>query len=176
MMNKRTGSNVKKLVISAMFCALVFAATWIFVQVPIGGNVNLGDGALLLCAWMLGGPWAVVSAALGATLADLTSGFALYAPATFVIKACMVTVAMLLAKGLLRLRLPAGLARLLSAACAESVMVLGYFGYEALILSYGIGAAANIPFNLIQGAVGMAVATAMYELLVRAGFSFQWNT
>lgn len=163
--------RIRKIVFSAMFCALVYAATWIYVPAPAVGNVNLGDGVLLLCAWVLGGPWAAVAAALGATLADLTMGYAIYAPATFVIKALMVTAAILVGRLLSKLHMPALIARILSALCAELVMIAGYFLYEALVLQYGIGAVANIPFNAIQGAFGMILACVVYAVLARAGIS-----
>ena len=160
-------NRIKKIVFSAMFCALVFAATWIHIPAPGVGNVNLGDGMLLLCAWMLGGPWAAVSAALGATLMDLVSGFAIYAPATFVIKALMVTVAILIVRLLSHTKLSPRIGRILSAVVAEVVMCLGYFIYEATVMSLGLAAAANIPFNAIQGAFGIALSCVAYELLVR---------
>jgi uncharacterized membrane protein len=170
-MNQR---RIQKLVFSAVFCALTFAATWIFVPAPGVGNVNLGDGVLLLCAWILGGPWAVISAALGATLADLSSGFALYAPATLLIKALMVGVALLVLR--LSARLPSRLSRILSAVFAEIVMVVGYFLYECLVLGitlgidgYGIVSLANIPFNAVQGIFGILLATLVYEVLARVG-------
>lgn len=151
-----------------MFCALVFVFT--FLSVPAGiGNVNLGDGALLLAAWTLGGPWAVVSAAMGAALADLVSGYALYAPATFVIKAAMTAVAILAIPLFDRLRLSARLCRFISAVLGEIVMVLGYLIYEAFVLGYGMGAVANIPFNAVQGGVAILLSGVLFELLIRAG-------
>ena len=60
--------NLKKMIVGAVFCALVFAATCILIPIGIG-NLNLGDGMLLVGAWLLGGPWAVVAAAVGAALA-----------------------------------------------------------------------------------------------------------
>ena len=46
-------------------------------------------------------------------------------------------------------------------------MVLGYFGYACLILGRGLAAAASIPGNLVQGAVGIAAASVVYALLER---------
>ena len=163
--------RLRRTVLGAMFCALVYAATWISVPAPAVGNVNLGDGVLLLCAWMLGGVWAVVAAALGAALADLTMGYAVYAPATFVIKALMVLAAILIVHVLVKLRVPKWLSRVLSAVGAELLMIVGYFIYEALILQYGIAAAANIPFNAIQGAVGVSVACLCDAIMSRAGIT-----
>jgi len=59
--------------------------------------------------------------------------------------------------------------RIVSAVMAEAVMVVGYFLYEALVLKYGWAAAANIPFNAVQGSLGIVLAIAVYELLIRAG-------
>lgn len=44
---------------------------------------------------------------------------------------------------------------LISGLVSEIIMVAGYFGYAALLLGKGIGAAASVPGNLVQGAVGL---------------------
>ena len=160
--------NLQKTVTAALLCTVVFVFT--FLSIPMGiGNVNLGDGALLLTAWTLGGPWAVVSAALGAALADLASGYAIYAPATFVIKAAMVAAALLVLRLLSNVKLSVRIRRLLSAVAAELVMVLGYLIYEATLLGYGAGALVSVPFNAVQGLVAVAVSGLLYEALSRVG-------
>ena len=165
-----THKNIRKLVFSAMLAALVFTATWISVPNGLGGNINLGDSVLLLGAWLLGGPWATAAAAVGAALTDLLGGYTVYAPATLVIKAVMVLVAILVSH-LLR-RFPPFPRRLLSGLAAESVMVAGYFGYEAFVLGLGIlPAATGIPFNLIQGAVSILIANLLCLILEKAGLS-----
>ena len=151
---------------TALFCALVFAATW--VSVPAGlGNVNLGDAVILSAAWLLSGPSAVMAAGVGAALADLLAGYALYAPGTLLIKALMVMAAL----GILRLtrRLPSRLGRILSGITAELVMVGGYFLYESFVLSYGMAAAAvSLPLNALQGGVGILVGELLFCALRRA--------
>ena len=161
--------RIRKMVLSAVFCALVFSATWISVPAPAVGNVNLGDGMLLLCAWTLGGPWAVVAAALGSALTDLMGAYAIYAPATLLIKALMATLAILLTKAFCKLHLSLRVSHILSALAAEIVMAAGYFFYEALFLGYGWGAAANIPFNCVQGLFGIVLSVVLFEFLSRAG-------
>ncbi|MBQ7336446.1 MAG: ECF transporter S component [Clostridia bacterium] len=149
--------HIRKLVFSAMFCALVFTVTWIAVPAPFAGNINLGDSMLLLGAWMLGGPWSVVACAVGAALTDLLGAYAIYTPGTLIIKALMVLAAIGVKK--VASRLPAVPRYVLSALTAEAVMVVGYYLYESLFLSYGFTAAAlNIPFNLIQGSAAIVVA------------------
>lgn len=160
MSQKRT----QKLTFSALFGALTFAATWIAFPSPFGGNVNLGDCILLICAWMPLEPWSIFAAAIGAAFTDLAAGYAIYAPATFVIKALMVTVIILIKHG--TPKLPAVWRALLSGLVAELVMVAGYFTYE--ILLYGVGAALlNIPFNLVQGGIAIIAAILLSFVLSR---------
>ena len=171
-MNQPKEKRLRKLVFGAMFAALVFAATWISIPMVIG-NINLGDGVLLLAAWMLGGPWAALAAAIGATLTDLVGGYAIYAPATFVIKALMVFVAIAALKVFQKVKLHAVVARVLSALAAEIVMIAGYFVYEATVIGLGWGALVSIPFNAVQGAVAILFASLLYQVLAKAGFKME---
>ncbi len=158
--------RIKKITLSAAFCALTFAATFISIPAPVIGNINIGDGVLLLAVWLLGGAWSVVAAATGAALCDLVGAYAIYAPGTLVIKAAMAGVALLVKK--LTASLPLPLGRLLSGLCAEAVMIVGYFLYEAFFLQLGAGAALlNVPFNGIQGAVGIAMFYLIHTLLTK---------
>ena len=160
MAQKRT----QKLAFAALFGALTFAATWIAFPSPFGGNVNLGDCILLISAWFPLESWSIFAVAIGATFTDLAAGYAIYAPATFVIKALMVTVAVLIKRGMPKL--PAVWRALLSGVAAELVMVTGYFIYE--IFLYGVGAALlNIPFNLAQGGIAIVAAILLSFVLSR---------
>ena len=166
-------SNLRKMIVGAIFCALVFAATCILIPVPGGfGNLNLGDGMLLLGAWILGGPWAVVAASVGAALADLASGYLIYAPATAIIKALMVVVAIASEKALRRSGRSVTFGRVISAVCAELVMVTGYLTYEAFVIGIGAAALPGAVFNLLQGVLAVAVSVFGCRLLDKAGFKF----
>ena len=48
---------------------------------------------------------------------------------------------------------------------SEVMMVLGYFGYKALILGKGLSAAASIPNNLVQAAIGIVLSVLLYTAL-----------
>ena len=167
-MNQANQKRLRKIIYSAMFAALVFAGTWVSIPMPIG-NINLSDGMLLVGAWMLGGPWAVVAGAMGATLVDLMGAYAVYAPGTLVIKALMAVVAILLVRLLSKTKLPRPVSLVLSAVAAECVMIAGYFAYEALFLGLGWGALASIPFNAVQGGAAIVLSVSVYSLLYRAG-------
>ena len=56
-------------------------------------------------------------------------------------------------------------ASIVGGLAAECIMVFGYFAYESTLLGYGIGAAASIPSNAVQGAVGLVLGVALYQAL-----------
>ncbi|MBE6699088.1 MAG: ECF transporter S component [Ruminococcaceae bacterium] len=160
MSQKRT----QKLAFAALFGALTFAATWISFPSPFGGNVNFGDCILLISAWLPLEPWSIFAVAIGATFTDLSAGYAIYAPATFVIKALMVLVAILIKRGLSKI--PTIWCALLSGVAAELVMTVGYFAYETIL--YGAASALlNIPFNLAQGGIAITAAIVLSFVLSR---------
>lgn len=160
--------HTKQLALGALFCALTTLLTLTAVPTPLVGNVNLGDAALLLGAWILGGPVGAIAGALGAAIGDLIGGYAVYAPGTLLIKLCVACVAILLCRLLRSFRLPNGFCRALAGITAELLMILGYFLYESFILSFGAGAAvANVPFNAVQGTVAVLLACLAYPLIER---------
>ena len=76
------GEKTRKLVYAALFAALTCVMTMI-VKIPVpatGGYVNLGDCVVLLAGWVLGPMYGGAAAGLGSMLADLVSGYPLYAP------------------------------------------------------------------------------------------------
>ena len=160
---------IKNIVIYALACAIVFAATLIAVPAPMVGNVNLGDCAILLCVFLINSFPLSVACALGAALADLVSGYAIYIPATFLIKLLMGLCALGVCKLLLRVRLPKLPSRIIGAILAEWVMIAGYWIYEATVLSYGfLAAAANIPFNAVQGGIAIVISQLALPILQKA--------
>lgn len=162
-MNKQ----VKTLVRAALFAALTCIMTLI-VQIPAPtGHVNLGDVGVLLSAWVLGPLWGGAAAGVGSALADLLSWPA-YAPATLVIKFIMAALAALIFRAANKQgRRYVGM--MLGAVAAELIMVGGYFFFESAVLAVGAAAAASIPFNLVQGAVGAVVGIAAGMLMDRGG-------
>ena len=75
-----------KLVLAALFAALCSVATML-IHIPIpatNGYINLGDGVVLLGAFLLGPVYGMAAGGLGSMLADLLLGYAAYAPGTLV--------------------------------------------------------------------------------------------
>ena len=157
--------KIRKLVLAALLAALVCVATMV-VQIPspMQGYVNLGDCFVLLSGWLLGPWYGFAAGGIGSMLADLFLGYAHYAPGTLVIKGLVALLAALLYEKLGRS--PA--ARIASGVVGEIVMVLGDFGYASLLLGKGLAAAASIPGNIFQGAVGLVVGAVLATVLERA--------
>ena len=83
------------LVLAALFAALTYVATNI-IRVPIpatDGYINLGDCVVLLGAFLLGPVYGAAAGGIGSALADILSGYAVFAPGTFVIKALIAVIA-----------------------------------------------------------------------------------
>lgn len=151
---KLRSPKILKLVQAALFLALTFLGTLISFPAGAMGNLNLGDGILLTGVSFLGIP-GVIAGALGAVICDLVSGYAIYAPATLVIKLLMGFAAfgvLCLFEKKTKLR---KLSLLVAGISAEFFMVGGYYLYESIFLIGFVPALANIPFNLLQG--GLAV-------------------
>ena len=99
----------------------------------------------------------------------------MYVPGTLVIKAVTAVTAGLLYRLLRRRGTPGVIA---CGAAGEAVMVLGYWLYDALLVSSGgtafktslAGAAAGIPSNLAQAGFGAAASTLLLAALRRSGY------
>ncbi len=158
-------NKTKSMIFSALFAALVCVATLMLqIPLPIGGFVHLGDGVTLLCGWLLGPLWGGLAAAVGGMLADLFSGFAIYAPATFLIKGGMAVLVYFLYRAFRKLHFAA---LIVGSILAEILMILGYFVYEATVCGYGLGALANLFGNGLQGVFGVVSGVILLEVLHR---------
>ena len=157
-------SKIKRLVLSSIFAAMVCVSTAVF-SFPLPGNgfANLGDCFVILCGGLIGSWWGFAAAAIGAALADILLGYAIYAPATFMIKGIMTLVVYYIAsksRGISVIRTA------LSAIAAEIVMVAGYFLFELAV--YGAGVAVPDLFgNTMQGIVGAITGTVILYVLMK---------
>lgn len=156
-------NNLTRIIKAAVFAALACVCTvMIAIPLPGGGYANLGDTIVIASGFFCGPVFGAFAAAIGSALADILSGFALYAPATFVIKGCMALVVGMICKSVNN----NGFSwRLVPAAIsAEAIMVLGYFLYEIVIYDIGV-AIVDIPGNAVQGACGIVFSMILINVL-----------
>ena len=162
-MSTQQRNTTRNIVISALLAALVCVATMLIkIPSPLKGYLNLGDGIVLLCGWLLSPVYGFLAAGIGSGLADLFAGYATYVPATFAIKGLMAVVACygfrLLCKHIGNIP-----ARVLAGIVAEIVMVLGYYVFEGFLYGF-VESLVNIPANAVQGVAGIILGTALSKV------------
>ena len=169
--------NTKKTVIIGLLAALTCIATMIIkIPTPTFGYIHLGDGLVLICGIMLGPTSGGLAAGIGSMFADIFSGYASFAIPTLIIKALTAFIAGFIFKKLGEKSVY--FAIILGGILGELFMVLGYFLYEVFLatatapafttaaLTAGIAASlSGVPFNLVQGIVGIILSAILYPLL-----------
>jgi len=156
-------TKTKKIVMAALMAALTCVATMIIkVPSPLKGYLNLGDCIVLVSGWMLPPVYGFCAAGLGSALADIFSGYILYAPATFVIKGLMALIAFCGFK-LMSKKQGRTIAAIISGVAAEIMMVLGYYVFEGFMYGF-VPAAVNIPANSVQGAAGLILGVILIKI------------
>ena len=174
---------VRKLVLSSLFIALVFLATY-FTRIPTllpGGYFNLGDAVIMLAAVFIGPLGGLIAGGIGSAFADIAASALIFAPITLVVKGMEGLAVGLIAAKYRRDHLETGRASpfnfnlILALVVGALIMVAGYFSGEAFILSlfdraFGLAAAAaELPANLLQGALSAILGYVLVLLLNKAG-------
>ncbi len=159
--------HIKKLTLAGALAALTTVAT-LLIQIPspTKGYINTGDVLVNLSAWILGPLYGSAAAGIGSALADLISGYTVYAPATLIIKAAMAVVSYFVFKRLNKNRNTV-LALLPAAAAAEMIMILGYAVFAGFLYGSVSTALLSVPENIVQGVFGAAVSVTLYHALRR---------
>lgn len=164
-------STTQKIIIAAMFAALTCVSTMIIkIPSPLKGYLNLGDCIVLLCGWMLSPMYGFLAAGLGSAMADMFSGYVVYAPATFIIKGLMALIAYygfsVISKSGHNI-----IARLTSGITAEIIMILGYFMFEGILYGF-VPSVVNIPANAIQGVAGLILGFVLINMFEKNKIMF----
>ncbi len=155
-------TKTRKIVIAAMLAALCCVATMV-IKIPLPlGYVNVGDMVVLLTGWLLSPLYGALAAGLGTALADVLSPYAIYAPATFVIKSVMALIAHFGFR-LVSKKMPSAFGRIISGIVAEIWMIAGYFLYEGILYGFA-GALGTVPGNGVQGAVGLLLGILLIKI------------
>jgi len=134
------------------------------VPLPTRGYINLGDVAIVFTAITLGPFSAALAGGLGTALADLLSGpYAFWAPISLVVHGLQG----LLVGLIVQLRPRKILFQILAGIVGVIVMAGGYL--TAGVFLQGAGAAlTDLPFNLLQGAVGVILGILVSAAVIRA--------
>ena len=160
-------TKTQKIVVSAMLAALVCVATMIIkIPSPMKGYMNLGDCVVLLCGWVLPPFYGFCAAGIGSALADIFSGYAIYVPATFLIKGIMALIAYGLHKSLHK-KMGMTPACLIAGVVSELFMAAGYYIFEGFMYGF-VASLVNIPANLVQAAAGLVLGVLLIRLFQKS--------
>lgn len=161
-MNTNTTQKTTALVLTGVLTALITVCTMVLpIPIPMTtGYVNLGDGIIFLSVMLLGFQYGAFAGGVGACLADILLGAAAWAPWTLVIKAGMALIVGIFLKmdGDSQKSTAIPLKGLVGMAVATIFMTAGYYVAEAVMYGSWIAPVVGIPWNLLQGCVGIVVA------------------
>lgn len=150
-MDERT--RIKRIIYTGLMIAVVFVLTKFTTISFTIGYFNLGDIGIILTGYVLGGFSGMLAGGIGASLADLSSGFVIFAPVTLIVKGIEgYLLGVLLNKYKLRVK------PLVSIAFCMGFMLVGYFIAEAFILglfdkTFGITVALSDSLSTLFQAV-----------------------
>ena len=161
-MNKE--KHALKVAVVAVLTAVVVVFTLVIRIPTTKGYLNLCDVAICFIAFTFGPISAFLAAGLGTAIADLISGYAQWAPISFVVHGIEGLLIALIVR-----KQPLSKMRILLAAIGCILTVsLGYFVLSALFISTVAVAAAEIPPNMIQAGVGVVFGLALSKAIKRA--------
>ena len=171
-MNKQDSKTLKIVLTGIMMCLVMVATMMIRIHVPFTqGYVHLGDAMIFLAVLVLGRNYGTVAAGVGSALADLLSGYAYYAPWTFVVKALMAFVVgyaleYMEKKGQLRDG-KIHLVQLLAMLFGGIEMTVGYYISASLMHGNWYTPLFSVPGNIGQFIVGMILASVLAAALYK---------
>ena len=139
--------RIKLMCVAGVLTAVVFVFT-AYLHIPSHtGYTHVGDAFIFLAACVLPLPYAVFVGAGGALLADCLTGFALWAPASVLIKAVTVLCFSRRSRHIVSWR------NLLALVPSAVLCIGGYYLYDVLITENFIAPLAGIPGYIVQSAM-----------------------
>lgn len=158
---KQKTSKAFELVLNGLLIAIVFIATkFIQFQLPgasTGGLVHLGNIMVFTIAIVFGPKRGFIAAAIGMALFDVLSGWASYAPITFIAKGIMAYIAGYIAYAGNK-NGTSTLYNTLGIVLGGIAMIATYYIGEIFMLGNVLAPLANVPGNITQIVIGYVIA------------------
>ena len=155
--------RVRTVALVSVMIPLVTVITMFF-RIPIPateGYFNFGDSAVILVSMLLGPYVGLLAGGLGSSLADIISGYAFYAPATFVAKSLEGFIVGTIFAKFYKKSKPVAY---MSGPIGGVFMILSYFSFESYFLGV-VAALVELPLNVLQALLGSAIAYLLYNLV-----------
>jgi uncharacterized membrane protein len=169
--NRRSSRfKTKDMVLTALLTALVFVATaFINIRLPFlsnGGLVHLGTVMLFITSIVFGKEKGAIAGAVGMAIFDLSSGWALWAPFTFIIRGIMGYMVGAIAWS--KRRDGSNFIVNIVAIILSGVwMIFGYYTSEVILYGNWITPVGSIPGDVIQILMGLILGLPIAKALKR---------
>lgn len=147
--------KIKLMCLSGVLAAIVFVFTAYFHIPSHTGYTHIGDGVIYLAAGLLPLPYAAAVGAVGALFADCMTGYAMWAPASVLIKAAAVLFFTSRKEKIICTR------NIIALLPASALCIGGYYLYEALITGNFAAPAAGVP-----GYITQSVLSSIFFILI----------
>ena len=165
---ERSKFSTKDLVETALLTTLVFVATaFINIRLPIlssGGLVHLGNVILFAAAILFGKKKGAIAGAVGMAIFDLSSGWALWAPFTLVVRGIMGYIVGTIAYSNNK-NGDNFLINILAVFVSGIWMIIGYYITEVILYGNLLAPVASIPGNITQLVVGLVLGLPLAKIL-----------
>lgn len=145
--------KTRMLTVSALLASMVYIAT-MFIHLPVpltGGYVHVGDAFVYLSACLLPAPYAMMSGAVGAALADATGGYYIYVIPTLIIKSLLILPFPKNSQKIISVKAVIG------AVIASAIGIAGYFVADWVIYGSVVTAVANALSGLVQPVMAIVI-------------------
>lgn len=149
-----------------IFTGLAALATFV-IMIPVGttGFFNFCDTIVYFTGFMFGPITGFIAGGVGPAIVDLSSGtYAIYAPATVIahgLQGLLAGLVMVIYRKRVDPPLPA---YIIAGVAGIAVMVGTYFTAEIIFYDVPV-AAGQVPFNLLQSSVGVAISIPLVKLI-----------
>ncbi len=166
MKSRKTGGatlSQRMISVSALMAALVYVLTRLVqVPTPTRGYVHLGDTGIVFAALAFGPTVGGIAGGLGTALADLTSGYGMWAPFSLLIHGAQGYVL-----GLLARRQTFSWRLVVLMTLLSILIVAGGYALAGLVL-VGTAALTEIPANMMQALSGSVLGIPLYLAVLKA--------
>jgi uncharacterized membrane protein len=156
--------NTKRLALIALLSSLIMVSTF-FINIPLtitgGGLFHLGRIFIFLIALTLGNKYSIAGA-IGLTMFDLLSGYAIWAPVTFVASFGM---AILVAR--IGFRKQSYITIILAQLSGAVFATFLYYIYEALFISTFTAALVSASVESIGMGISIVASTILYPIVLK---------
>lgn len=150
--------DAETVAMAAAFAAATAVATMV-VAIPVGiGVLNFGEIVIYTAAFLFGGVVGGLAGGVGAAAADVLLGYGVFAPITLVAKGLEGFVVGQLAG-------KSAKSRAVAVALGAPFMIVSYFLAVAYLEGVPAAVAQELPIDVLQAAVGFAVALPLTRAL-----------